>query len=205
MTDRIKLYCRPKCETCKGTGHYKPKGKVATIFCPDCTDGYNNIVMEFKWNMSMSSSEGESWFYESDTKSPITQQNYRMKIYSNLTIVFLDSTITDSLSPTHLEVIKEKECSDELCEDGVIWTQESWDVTAMVDDKCGECNGKGKIEVVTQKILFKPDEYDETVRKEVYREMLESYGQSARNGGIASEDLWEGLMQRFEEELKESK
>ena len=54
------------------------------------------------------------------------------------------------LNPTHLEVIEEKECPN---------------CVTMMRMGCYRCTN-GKIEVVTQKVLFDPDEYDEALRKE---------------------------------------
>ena len=43
---------------------------------------------------------------------------------------------------------------------------------------------------------------DKNGRKRILEELLESYGQSARDGGISAEDLYEALIERIDTELE---
>ena len=168
MTDRILLHCRPKCETCIDNPNlegYPDPG------CKTCKGlGYTDSVMEFE-----SIDNGESVLSET---YPQIGGNHRLirhgwvyDVYDeNKTSLFLNKTI----NPTHLEIITLKECP--ICGGSKIVLKKTHAARAhgrVVEEcPCENCKD-GKIEVVTQKILFKPEEYDEAIIKEFGRRITE--------------------------------
>ncbi len=71
MTDKIlRLFCRPECENCKGSGIEKRKqrgfGGIGTLIdpCPDCTDGYTDSVMEFELTPEDGYGSSRMWRYK---------------------------------------------------------------------------------------------------------------------------------------------
>lgn len=146
---RIEVKCQPVCKDCFGQGRIaNPKssriqGQMMDIGseCKSCNGkGYTEETMEFEWESSMNTSEGESWFYESNTKNPVNLQNYRMKVYSDFRIIFLDSKITESLNPQSIHIIEEKECP--IC----VEYENTFKPEADYDDKFGLNNALESIE-----------------------------------------------------------
>lgn len=151
---KIKLYCRPKCGICKGIGGVIWGTTPVEKECITCGGlGYTDSVMTLE-------DEGKTYYHRSGIDTiyiPKTVFGEPIEIRR----LGDNKLVTDSLNPTHLEVITLKECPK--CEGGMIFhsgVKLGRGFAYKGASKCKNCDS-GKIKVVTLKILFKPDEYDE--------------------------------------------
>ncbi len=226
MTDRIKMYCLKKCETCEGKGEFLEEeswdiSAKELVKCDRCKGkGYTDSVIEFEQYFGDYSFNKITWVSgvknNRSTKSSL-EIRYSVRFLA-WSIYALDKhgdftkNVTDSLNPTHLEVITLKECS--ICKGmGVKPFMEGY------PDKPAPCNNctDGKIASVTQKTLFNPDEYDEALRREGRLSLIinaqcsieevkyQSVGIVARTCDEITERFKDKLKNRDKEELKKDK
>lgn len=159
MSDKIlRLYFQKKCKLCKGTGIVRWGIAPEEKECITCQGkGYTDEVMEFEWNGYY-----EKWALNVEGK-PTKPHIYYLSIEENgLRVIDRQSKpadITDSLNPTHLEFVDLKgcpKCEEYFAEAGKKWGNDN------LDDENHNCTD-GKIEVVTQLVIFDKVEYDAAV------------------------------------------
>ena len=159
MTNKILLYCRPKCKTCKGRKFIKVNPIVGCFICKG--KGYTDSVMELKWT-------GHSFDYRPNNEGDIGLYILRFETDGSLFIATFDkdgkyiANVTDSLNPTHLEVKKEKYRKWEYERDKHGKCIVCGSTRIIHHEDCDECSPpedwSRKIEVVTQKVLFNLEE-----------------------------------------------
>ena len=131
-------------------------------------------IMELEWNK-------HNYEYHPDNEGEIKNYILRFEPDGSLFICTFDKdgkyidNVSESLHPLYLEFITQEECPE--CEDGkikkaiktkIFFGDDSHveELLELVD--CENCTD-GRVETLTQKVLFKPDEYDEKICEDFWQ------------------------------------
>ena len=199
MNSRIELHLeKEKCPDDCGNGehaHYcsednhskDPKECWCRQNCKwHCENGYIRKVLEFEWTGMKSHKERGCYSHRIDYRVEyLLYFNYR-----DFAVEFIkykdNKQVEDDLNPEYLEIISVEDCPECLRKHEHIKLG-----IAISHKRCDTCNTFcrkdlpiGKIERVTQKVLFKPEEYAERIRADIKWEYIKNYDHSG-GGWIA--------------------
>lgn len=151
MSDKtLRLHCRPEC---KHMQKVAPYFKMELKRCIHCSGkGYTDSVINFE-------DIGAKSYYRSEDKTFYIEKPIILENPFIIREWLSNEDVTSEINPTHLEVIELKECPE--CEKARLARYSRG--MSYTNYRCGNCTD-GKIEVVTQKILLNPDEYDEEIK-----------------------------------------
>ena len=159
---KLKLLCKPVCETCKGKGEHirywlEKKPKVPMVKCSDCNgEGYTDKVMVFEWGFEM--------WWEDNIGLELVLDEKGIWLLESAT----DKDITESSNPQYIEFISVDDCP--TCEgDGWMHNLSGEDEAyenRFKGDKCENCTD-GKIERSDGFHVFgSKEEYDHEIWEE---------------------------------------